>query len=682
MRLHTYILHSVLTAMVTPVAWCARPHVVFVLVDDWGSADAAFREAELRPADKPVLQTPTLDRLRSDGVELKRYYVQHICSPTRTALLSGRYQIHTGLQDGIIQAWAKVCLPPRFGTIADAFSALGYATHGVGKWHAGIFQDACLPWRRGFDTYYGFLTGSEHHYTKMQRIARGDGSGNGTTRDFPDLRTHEGPVVSHCIRPPFAPPPPPPTPCGRPSLPKCNYTNATGYLPAGHDVVPPAMMTIAEAIDACNAAASCEAITFESDTNAATCTTTRCKIFLKSSASGLTGGDPWRSMFKHPQPHTSQGDPSCYSTLLFTTRATKLIVAHDASQPFFLYLALQDVHEPIEVPSAYSAPFASAIHDGVRRTYAGMVSVVDECVANLTASLRRKAMWNNSILVLSNDNGGWVGYGGLNTPYRGHKTTLWEGGIRGLGVVVAPGRLPRGASYPNLFHVTDWLPTLVSAAGGDLSQLGPKFTTIDGTSQWAELVQSSALTISPNATAPRSEILHNIEGVNGAGVAVLRVGKYKLLHQMQTARGFDGWCDACNHTDGCWVPPHSGPGVGDEGKTVPLGGQLCCLAAPPWRHNYSASCDVYNGTQPLPVNLLYNIDDDPSEQHDIASSEPALLNALLTRLAEYNETNVPCCICTGSSRTSEMDVPPRDGYWYSFIDQTPNHDPNCQLQGA
>ena len=94
------------------------------------------------------------------------------------------------------------------------------------------------------------------------------------------------------------------------------------------------------------------------------------------------------------------------------------------------------------------------------------------------------------------------------------------------------------------------------------------------------------------------------------------------------------------------------------------------------------SCEVYNGTQPLPVNLLYNIDDDPSEQHDIASSEPALLNALLTRLAEYNETNVPCCICTGSSRTSEMDVPPRDGYWYSFIDQTPNHDPNCQLQGA
>ena len=118
--------------------------------------------------------------------------------------------------------------------------------------------------------------------------------------------------------------------------------------------------------------------------------------------------------------------------LLFTTRATKLIVAHDASQPFFLYLALQDVHEPIEVPSAYSAPFASAIHDGVRRTYAGMVSVVDECVANLTASLRRKAMWNNSILVLERQRRLGRIWRSEHTLPR-HKTTLWEGGIRGQG---------------------------------------------------------------------------------------------------------------------------------------------------------------------------------------------------------------------------------------------------------
>ena len=77
---------------------------------------------------------------------------------------------------------------------------------------------------------------------------------------------------------------------------------------------------------------------------------------------------------------------------------------------------------------------------------------------------------------------------------------------------------------------------------------------------------------------------------------------------------------------------------------------------------------------------MYDIEADPSEQHDLALSDPALLNLLLKRLAHYNATNVPCCICTGSSRTSEMDVPPRDGYWFSFHDQSPNPDPNCRLQ--
>ena len=72
---------------------------------------------------------------------------------------------------------------------------------------------------------------------------------------------------------------------------------------------------------------------------------------------------------------------------------------------------------------------------------------MDECVLNVTAALKANQMWANTLLVLSNDNGGWTGYGGLNVPYRGHKTQLWEGGIRGLGIVVAPGRLNAGTRY-------------------------------------------------------------------------------------------------------------------------------------------------------------------------------------------------------------------------------------------
>ena len=708
MLLSTSVGHKPLNTSVAP-----KPHIAFVLVDDWGSADAGFRESELRPGVAPQLRTPTIDSLSTQGVQLSQYYVQHICSPTRTALLSGRYQIHTGLQDGIIQAWARVCLPPKFGTIGDAFSALGYATHAIGKWHSGIYRDSCLPWNRGFSTYYGFLTGSEHHYTKIQRIGRGDGSGNSShpKKLYPDLRTHEGPVDSACIVPPFAPPPVPPTPCGLPSQPPCHYTTRDGYLPAGHDVQPAAQLTIAQAEAQCNAIATCEAITFEGTG----CVDAPCKIYLKSVAGGASGGGGWRTLYKYPPPPSAQGNASCYSTHVFTERATALIGAHnasDASRPFFLYLALQDVHEPIEVPKAYEAPFAHSISDGTRRTYAGMVSVVDECIANVSAALKANAdMWYNTILVLSNDNGGWVGYGGLNTPYRGHKTTLWEGGIRGLGLVVAPGRLGRARLGPSaattaggrvrfngLFHVTDWLPTLVTAAGGSITGLDPgRFGKIDGVDQWAALTALSTPAVSTSGAAsdrgrqlaaasaaaaafPRKDILHNIEGVDGTGVAVLRVGRHKLLHRMQTARGFDGWCDVCNSTNGCWMPKGSGAGAEKGDRVVALGGQLCCFAAPPWAANHSKSCAPFGGAKPLPEDLIYDVEADPSEQDDLAPTSPQLLATLHARLRVYNESAVPCCICTGSQRTDEMDSPPRDGYWYSFLDQGPNPSSDCALQ--
>ena len=157
---------------------------------------------------------------------------------------------------------------------------------------------------------------------------------------------------------------------------------------------------------------------------------------------------------------------------------------------------------------------SDSIDDTTRRTYAGMVSAMDAGLANVTAALRARNMWGNTVFVLSNDNGGWNGYGGVNHPYRGHKTTLWDGGLRGLGLVVAPGRLPAGGRYGNLMHVTDMLPTLAAAAGAtSLTGLRGGFEGIDGVSHWAGMVGA-------NGTAPRSEILFNIDGVNGTGQAV------------------------------------------------------------------------------------------------------------------------------------------------------------------
>ena len=78
--------------------------------------------------------------------------------------------------------------------------------------------------------------------------------------------------------------------------------------------------------------------------------------------------------------------------------------------------------------------------------------------------------------------------------------------------------------------------------------------------------------------------------------------------------------------------------------------------------------------------MLYNIEADPSERRDLAPSQPDIVAQLRARLAHYNASNVPCCICTGSARTGEMDVAPADGYWFSFHNQTDNPSPDCALQ--
>ena len=166
---------------------------------------------------------------------------------------------------------------------------------------------------------------------------------------------------------------------------------------------------------------------------------------------------------------------------------------------------------------------------------------------------------------------------------------------------------------------------------------------------------------------------------------MLRMGRYKLLHRMQNARGFDGWCDECRQAQGCWVEVGAGP---EGGKFVALGGQLCCYAGMPLvarerevvADSHKSSCPSFNGSAALPVNLLYDIEVDPSELHDMAATRPDVVQTMLERLAWYNESNVDCCICTGSEPTGEMRMAPRDGYWTSFRDQGPNPDPHCHLQ--
>jgi arylsulfatase A-like enzyme len=154
-----------------------------------------------------------------------------------------------------------------------------------------------------------------------------------------------------------------------------------------------------------------------------------------------------------------------YLTDAFAREAVAFIDRH-RSEPFFLYLAFNAVHTPMEAPDKYTSRFPN-ITDPRRRTFAGMLTALDEAVGRVLTKLREHGIEENTLIVFHGDNGGPTPVNtASNSPLRGTKGTIWEGGIRVPFLMQWKARLPRGKVYDQPVIALDILPTAVVAAGG------------------------------------------------------------------------------------------------------------------------------------------------------------------------------------------------------------------------
>src|SRR5262245_32122751 len=142
-----------------------KPNILVIVADDLGYADVGFHGCKDIP-------TPHIDALAKKGVRLTSGYVSGpYCSPTRSGLLTGRYQNRYGHEFNPVGG--KQGMPVGQVTLADRLKMLGYATALIGKWHLGA-ADGMQPTARGFDEFFGFLGGAHTYFPGKGGIYRGD----------------------------------------------------------------------------------------------------------------------------------------------------------------------------------------------------------------------------------------------------------------------------------------------------------------------------------------------------------------------------------------------------------------------------------------------------------------------------------------------------------------------------
>ena len=138
--------------------WARQPNIVLIVADDLGWKDLGFQGAT-------DLRTPNLDRLAREGARFEQFYVQPMCTPSRAALLTGRYPMRYGLQTLVIPSKGTYGLSTSEFLLPQMLGSAGYMTAIIGKWHLGHADRSYWPRQRGFDYAYGAVLGEIDYFT-------------------------------------------------------------------------------------------------------------------------------------------------------------------------------------------------------------------------------------------------------------------------------------------------------------------------------------------------------------------------------------------------------------------------------------------------------------------------------------------------------------------------------------
>ena len=275
-------------------------------------------------------------------------------------------------------------------------------------------------------------------------------------------------------------------------------------------------------------------------------------------------------------------------TRRYTERALKFIERH-RQKPFFLYFAHMHVHKPL-------APGQTFYKKSGAGLYGDVVAELDWSVGEVLAKLKDLGLEANTLVLFTSDNGPW--YGGSTGGLRGMKGSTFEGGYRVPLIARWPGRIPAGHVNHAPAIIMDLFPTVLAAAG----IAPPADRVLDGRD------------ILPLLTSAAKSPHDVIFGMSGPRLATVRDERWKLHVLAPAAR-------KSVRPDEKWTDPRAPDGV--------------TILAPYEQYHPSQHPGVETGDPPRPL-MLFDLQNDPAEQHDVAAEQPDAVARLKSKYEEIN----------------------------------------------